>query len=823
MKKKEVRGSGPLSAKLWIVGEAPGENEEAKNEPFVGAAGKLLKGTISRNGGDVESIRYENLSGVRPPKNNFSWFESSPERKEELEKSIAALKDRIIECKPALVLCVGAQPLKYLMDCEGIGKWRGHIIYSTELDCKIMGTYHPSYCIQQRYFDKKRHPGQAEALFSTDIAKALEEKETRDVTHAETKTLVKPSFTDVISYCDHLLNNAKIISYDIETNRDALVDCIGFAGDNTIGMCIPLWVLGGKDAPIRYWDNEEEFIQILRKIKEVLESEIPKVAQNSQFDTVILAAYYNIYVRNLTWDTMVAAHDLYCDLPKDLGTLISLYTSLPYHKYLLGSGSIMDRWEYNAMDAIANLHVMEGQVKECHELGVYHHYCNIPGAAIKPLVEMQLIGVKVDEEIKQAALKQEVAIMDETQAALDKVFTVPFNTKKKTQGEHHFNPGSVSDKNFLFYDCFCCKKSFTKGRISTDKHALAKFKASSKRYVTVLAEACDRYRKAQSMASKLKTPLKDGRLHTAYGIGGRDEEGDEIGTDTGRLDSKKSVLTVQGENGKFVRIGTNLQNLKKGPQREMIIPEEDEEFLIPDLWAAEAFVTALDAQEPDMISMLNRGEKLHQWILDWTWENFGEECKKYDYTYHKAKQSIHSMNYDVKAKTMSKESGLPLYVTEQQYSYYHGKFPGIKMRMIRIKDQIRAKRVLFSLLGRRRLFVAPWGDELLKAAYAWPSQSVIGELTIIALIKLYWNGVYSTNVGTGGFKKQPPWTFPALNTHDGLVIRIKKGTYDLAKQTVKDAFNVPLTKDGVTIKIPVEVARGSNFNEARDTEVLWYE
>ena len=818
MADKLVQGSGPIDSKLWIIGDAPREQEVEEGTPFVGYSGKLLRDKIGKN---HESYRYENLIGVRPSGNKFPLFESTPENQMLLDNSVDELKARIKEFKPNIVLCVGAHPLKYLAGLTNTSEWRGHVLWSDELNCKIMGTYHPSTCVRQAH-TKDGHPGQYEALFGMDVLKAIQEADYPELKQDEYETLVNPSYIQAKDALEDMIQNAKRISYDIEVitlKRNfytVLIDCIGFAATRDKAICIPLWINAGEGKIIRYWKSESEFVEIFRLIKELLESEIPKVAQNSQYDTVILKYYYDIHVNNIVWDTMVAAHDIYADLPKDLGTLISIYTNIPYQKYLVRTGTLVDRWEYNATDALANIHVMDGEIVEAKELGVFEHYLNIPHAALKPLVDMQITGVRVDEKLRQDSIDREKYILEDIILALDEAIPDKINTAKKYS--HKVNPGSYKDKQKLFYDILQCKKVYGKTRaLTTDKNAMKVWKEDKRSYVSILATAFTVYQKAATNLSGLQVPLLNGRMHTAYGIGGKDQDDKEIGTGTGRLNSKESLLQVLDiETNTWTRAGTNLQNRSSGLHRQMLITEEGEEFCIVDLWAAEAYLTAMDAMEVKLLDMLNKGIKIHQWMLDRTIEKFGDKIIAYGYNYKKAKITIHGTNYNAQPQILSKETGLPVYITQWQYNMYHSEFPGIKLRHLRIEEELRSNgRTLTSFLGRKKMFLAPWGQPLLQDAYAWKPQSTIGELAIVAMNKLYWLG----HVKRPGIA----WTFPILNTHDGLVIRVKLGTRKKVRESVEDAFEVKLVKGNLNIKIPVEIGWANNVNDITDTEIIRYD
>jgi hypothetical protein len=240
----------------------------------------------------------------------------------------------------------------------------------------------------------------------------------------------------------------------------------------------------------------------------------------------------------------------------------------------------------------------------------------------------------------------------------------------------------------------------------------------------------------------------------------------------------------------------------------------NEEFCYIDLWAAEAYLTALDAKERELLSLLNAGIKIHQWMWDQTKAKFPNELpesakSETGYNYHKAKQTIHASNYGAKAEKLSQESQLPLYVTEWQSNLYHTKFPNIRERMWRIKKEILATHITRNLLGREKRWLAPINDEIMNKVFAWSSQSLIGELTILAMTKLYYIG-----------KQNDPWIFPAMNTHDGLVLRVKTNTRQEVKTLLTKIYNLPLKYANLSITIPIDVGWAKNFNDIEDKEII---
>jgi DNA polymerase I-like protein with 3'-5' exonuclease and polymerase domains len=787
-----MQGYGKLDSKIWLIADSPKRSDT--NGPLTSSGGRLFLEHLRQSGIGLLDVRIEYLVAEMPPQGKFDYFrEHKPDL---LYTQVKALKDRIRECSPNLVFCVGSEPLYYLMGQRDIMKWRGHVVFSDVLGCKTMATINPEQARRQHFVEAKNKPGQYEALMFADIEKAVEECQTKELPHAKFDLIVKPDFWETKTRLEHILKRGEYVGYDIEVIKPYhayFMDCIGFSCSRDWAICVPLYKVYGQESVKPYFENPLEQYEIFRLIKAVMESDIPKVAQNSQFDTGILEQYYGIKTRNLYWDTMVAAHCLYCDLPKDLGTLISLYTHLPYHKYLIGTGGMMDRWEYNAADALANIHIMFGEIEEMKEMGCYDHYKNISHPAIRTCIALQMKGVKVDEELRSGALRQldrRIAGMD---VGLKKLFEKNPLDKKKG-----FNPSSPQQKSTLFYDMLGCKGVYVNRKLTANKDAVSSFLKDDREIVRLLADVCLHYKEDAYLASKLRVSTTVGRMHCKY---------DVTGTDTGRLNSTESEL---------FGTGTNLQNLEKGVQRRMLVPDPGHEFIICDLHSAEAYLVALMAQEKEQIEMLKRGEKVYTWLQQ-------ELFKRYPhlegtYSYKQAKQSVHSMNYGAKPRNIQISSGLPMDVAQRMYELYHTRFPGIEVRMHTIEQQITKYKTLRSMLGRQRVFFQKKDYKLLNMAYAWITQSTIGEVTIVAMTYLH----RITEKHLAG-DKELPYVMPLLNTHDGLVVQIPKDTREIATEYVKRAFHVPLKVGNYKMSVPIEIGFADNFNDMKEEKVYSYE
>lgn len=145
---KVVFGEGNPSAKIMLLGEAPGEDEDLQGVPFIGKAGKKLDSILSFLGVRREDIYIANSVLCRPPLNR------NPTR-QELDACKWRLDLQIKLIKPELIVVLGkiayeqlsGSPLKGALSQvfpENVKD--GWINYKVgDHECKVVVTYHPSY------------------------------------------------------------------------------------------------------------------------------------------------------------------------------------------------------------------------------------------------------------------------------------------------------------------------------------------------------------------------------------------------------------------------------------------------------------------------------------------------------------------------------------------------------------------------------------------------------------------------------------------------------------------------------------------------------
>lgn len=140
---KVVFGSGNTSARLMLVGEAPGADEDIQGVPFVGRAGQLLTKILQAIGLEREDVYIANVLKCRPPNNR------NPQAEE-----IIACRDILFEqirlIRPEVILALGSFAAQVLLDCEqSVGSMRSNVYDFAGCEgTKLVVTYHPAYLLR---------------------------------------------------------------------------------------------------------------------------------------------------------------------------------------------------------------------------------------------------------------------------------------------------------------------------------------------------------------------------------------------------------------------------------------------------------------------------------------------------------------------------------------------------------------------------------------------------------------------------------------------------------------------------------------------------
>lgn len=139
-----VFGDGDAHAKVMLIGEAPGADEDRLGKPFVGRCGKLLDKMLAAIQLKRESCYITNVLPWRPPGNRTPTDD-------EIAICLPFLKKQIDLIKPDFILLLGGIALKAVLDSTDSisrtrGKWLDYV--AEDKNIPVLATYHPSYLLR---------------------------------------------------------------------------------------------------------------------------------------------------------------------------------------------------------------------------------------------------------------------------------------------------------------------------------------------------------------------------------------------------------------------------------------------------------------------------------------------------------------------------------------------------------------------------------------------------------------------------------------------------------------------------------------------------
>ncbi|MCZ7639056.1 MAG: uracil-DNA glycosylase [Verrucomicrobia bacterium] len=149
-----VFGVGDIHSPLMFVGEAPGADEDAQGEPFVGRAGQLLTRIIQTMGLGRDRVYIANILKCRPDTPGQSSGNRKP-TPTEMGTCLPYLLEQIRIIQPRVIVALGVTAVEGLLGkTDGITRARGQ--WLTFQDTPVMPTYHPAYLLRNQSMAVKR-------------------------------------------------------------------------------------------------------------------------------------------------------------------------------------------------------------------------------------------------------------------------------------------------------------------------------------------------------------------------------------------------------------------------------------------------------------------------------------------------------------------------------------------------------------------------------------------------------------------------------------------------------------------------------------------
>ena len=135
-----VFGEGDSDAKIFFIGEGPGENEDLTGRPFVGRAGEMLNKWIAAMGLKREQVYIANIVKCRPPGNRVP----APD---EVATCTPYLQRQLEIIRPKVIVTLGLPSAKYMLQSNStMGRLRGQ--WHEWRGIRLMPTFHPAYVLR---------------------------------------------------------------------------------------------------------------------------------------------------------------------------------------------------------------------------------------------------------------------------------------------------------------------------------------------------------------------------------------------------------------------------------------------------------------------------------------------------------------------------------------------------------------------------------------------------------------------------------------------------------------------------------------------------
>ena len=146
---------GNPRARLMLVGEAPGYEEERQGEPFVGPAGRLLTRILGAMGLQRSDVYISNVCKFRPSMGENQGTANRAPSPEELAACLPLIMAEIRAIQPACIVCLGGSSAKGLLGTQqGVNALRGRWMECQGVPVRV--TYHPSYLLRNEALSARR-------------------------------------------------------------------------------------------------------------------------------------------------------------------------------------------------------------------------------------------------------------------------------------------------------------------------------------------------------------------------------------------------------------------------------------------------------------------------------------------------------------------------------------------------------------------------------------------------------------------------------------------------------------------------------------------
>lgn len=498
----EMDPAGVAKPLVYLLGEAPGEQEDQRGEPFVGPSGRFLKRRLPDDWEDIS--RFNNVVRTRPPNNRL------PERVE-VECFRPSVVADIEAAKPAIIVGLGNVALDWMIgDMGSIKTCRGRrfAVQVGRHKCWFYPTVHPSYVLHELNAEGKHERGEIpadewERVFKLDLARAYKDApnvETPDIEDPEHLwdgvQVVEGGNPAVVERFLEEIVEEKIVAFDLETNRKRPYSKGAKVLSASVGTYEKVMAFA-IDHPQAKWTTEARARVVAAFLKFLRSPKCSKVAHHLTFELEWLMFMFGRTIRRRSTWHCTRAQAYVLDERRDgqsldfLNTmhfglrLKAMSTTKADSKFLglaLQSEEKIDRnkleftrlndvLRYNALDSKYDSKLERVQRKMLKEVDLWSLY-KFQRESIPSLANAQRQGLPVDRDQQKAFADELKRDIDKAQKELRELSGIKKYQKQYGEFSDQSNPQLV----VLFRDVLQRHEGRRGKRYSTDEEALSMMK-----------------------------------------------------------------------------------------------------------------------------------------------------------------------------------------------------------------------------------------------------------------------------------------------------------------------------------------------------------
>jgi len=728
-----VWGEGATNPDLFIIGEAPGDEEHYKGVPFIGPSGELLRTVLEEIQKQTERTftwYITNTVMCRPPLNRNPTDG-------EVSSCFGRLIAEIEAAKPKKILLLGAVAAKAVLGLKSISQTRGSILKFRGIP--IMPTWHPAYIL--------RNPSSFQT-FINDVCKILDHKIDNPWTKPRKWILVEED--EQVEDLLFNLNNKDVVDPDLP----AEIDLETWKLNPMYGM--PLWV-GIRTNGTNYILSADKFKSIAHHIN----PNVNLCAHESRMEYPWLRYHFGFDAQNLE-DTLVMAHLLDArtkgSAPSEKGLKSLAERKLdcpawdkgmePFLKdrmHLAPTSMVFPYLSYDIETGQALYPVLKEELIKDNQWDVYQ---NVLRPAIGFTNRMSYRGIRLDMEFLEKCEEQAEQIDKVRRKRLADITNNPL-----------FNPGSPQQVSLYLYKDLGLRD--VSGKASTDEKTITELLKiyGDVEFLTFLLE----WRENAKMLSTYIRGLQkhchpDGRIHSKYLL---------EGAETGRLSAKDfAIQTIPRPPSKEeIEEALSKGEVPRPNLRYAFLPDEGCDLLDLDYKQLELRVGAHMSQDQKLIEFINSGKDMHRLMAATVRGKTEDQVTKQERQF--GKNMVFAVMFDAAVESMpylfKKDFPfLDLPLAEKAVNVVRSSFPDLYLNALRLKVFAKENQYSITLFGRKRKY--PFinddnFDDVMKQATNMPIQGTASDINLLGSMRV---------------EKEEPDVKPHMIIHDSLVASVPK-------------------------------------------------